>query len=187
MSETEEWFDVVDEQDCVLRSAPRSEVHRDGLLHRAAHVWVFNSRLELLIHLRAAEKEEEPLKWTSSAAGHLAAGEDYQLAAERELQEELGLQAPLTFLHKLPSGPEVGYEHTALFACQCDTPPTPDPREIQECRYLSLEQLTDWLEQEPEHFTNPFRLLFQWFLTATPHPFPINSQPDSSLPLNSHE
>lgn len=161
--EDEEWFDVVDEQDRVLRSAPRSEVHGCGLLHRAAHVWVFNSRGELLIHLRSAGKEEEPSKWTSSAAGHLSAGETYAQAASRELQEELGLVADLEFWHKIPSGPDVGYEHTALYVCRCDHPPTPDPREIAEFRYESPERIRDWLEREPRLFTNPFRLLFRWY------------------------
>jgi len=163
-AEPEEWFDVVDEQDNVLRSAPRSEVHGQGLLHRASHIWVFNSSNELLIHLRAAGKEEEPLKWTSSAAGHLAAGESYASAAERELQEELGLQAELTYLTKLPSGPEIGYEHTALFSCVSDDPPSPDPREIAEWKFASIDDVLAMLEADPTRFTNPFRLLFFWYL-----------------------
>ena len=158
----EEWFDVVDEQDRVLRSAPRSEVHNCQLLHRAAHVWVFNSRRELLIHLRSLQKEEEPGKWTSSAAGHLSAGEPYAEAAVRELEEELGLIAPLIDLHKLPSGPEVGFEHTALFACQTDQTPQPDPEDISACEFVSLAEIERRVVAQPEQFTTPFRLLFQW-------------------------
>ncbi len=166
VAESEEWFDVVDEQDRVLRAAPRSEVHGQKLLHRAAHVWVFNSRQELLVHLRAAGKEEEPLRWTSSAAGHLSAGESYAEAAERELQEELGLQAPLIWLHKLPSGPEVGYEHTALFSCVCDAPPQPDPGEIAEYRFLPIPEIQAWIESAPQDFTNPFRQLMKWYVNT---------------------
>ena len=43
---SEEWFDVVDEQNQVISKAPRSEVHRLKLRHRAVHVLVFNQRGE---------------------------------------------------------------------------------------------------------------------------------------------
>ncbi len=168
METEQEWFDVVDEQDCFIRKAPRAEVHQNGLLHRAAHIWVFNSAAELLIHRRAAGKEEEPLKLTSSACGHLSAGESYAQAAERELFEELGLRAELKFLHKIPSGPEIGYEHTALFSCHSDETPTPDKREIISYEYLNLNELKKQIEQHPEDFTNPFRLFFAWYLQSLP-------------------
>ncbi len=168
MESEQEWFDVVDEQDCFIRVAPREEVHRNGLLHRAAHIWVFNRDSELLIHRRAAGKEEEPLKLTSSACGHLNAGESYAQAAERELFEELGLRAELTFLHKIPSGPEIGYEHTALFSCLSDETPVPDEREIISFEYVTLTELKKMVAQHPEEFTNPFRLFFAWYVQSCP-------------------
>lgn len=155
---------MVDEQDCFIRQAPREEVHRDGLLHRAAHVWVFTTTGKLLIHRRTAGKEEEPLKLTSSACGHLSAGESYEQAAQRELFEELGLRAELKFLHKIPSGPEIGYEHTTLFSCISDETPIPDQREILSYEYVTLPELKKQVEQHPEEYTNPFRLLFTWYL-----------------------
>ena len=45
---TEELFDVVDQQDRVLHQAPRSLVHASRWLHRASHIFVFNTRGELL-------------------------------------------------------------------------------------------------------------------------------------------
>jgi len=60
MMEPEELFDVVDEQDRVLEQLPRSIVHARKLLHRAANVFVFNSRGALLLQFRAATKDEYP-------------------------------------------------------------------------------------------------------------------------------
>ncbi len=168
METEQEWFDVVDEQDRVIRKAPREEVHQKKLLHRAAHIWVFNTAGELLIHRRAAGKEEEPLKLTSSACGHLSAGESYRQAAERELFEELGLQAELKYWHKIPAGPEIGYEHTALFSCLCDDTPNPDEREIISYEFTSLNELKRRIESNPEEYTNPFRLFFRWYLQTVP-------------------
>ncbi|MCG6155748.1 NUDIX hydrolase [Rubinisphaera margarita] len=159
----EEWFDIVDPQDNVLRSAPRSVVHGGKHLHRATHIWVFNSTGQLLIHKRTAEKEEEPLRWTSSAAGHVSAGEDYEPAAQRELHEELALDGTLFRMHKIFAGPDVGYEHTVLFGCRTDAKPTPDPREILEYRFMDPAEVARWVEESPSDFTHPFRALIRWY------------------------
>src|SRR4051812_18180622 len=98
----EEIFDVVDEDDRVIGQAPRSEVHARGLLHRAASVFVFNRDGQLLLQKRSATKDEFPGCWTSSASGHLSAGESYDESAPREMREEIGIDAPLEFLHKFP-------------------------------------------------------------------------------------
>jgi len=158
----EEWFDIVDQFDEVIGRAPRSEVHARGLLHRAIHVWVFNSEGHLLTHLRTAQKVEEPLKWTSSACGHVSSGEDYLTSAIRELNEELGITADLLEMHKIPSGPRTGYEHTTLFRCVSDDTPIPDPEEIAEYRYISLETAYAWLNDRPDQLTNPFREFLYW-------------------------
>src|SRR5687767_7689494 len=92
-----ELFDVCDAENRVIGQAPRGEVHARGLLHRAVHIFVLNSRGELLLHRRSTLKDEYPLRITSSASGHLGVGEDYAAAAARELEEELGIVAPLEF------------------------------------------------------------------------------------------
>lgn len=69
----------------------KSEAHRDGLWHRAAHVWVYNDQGEILLQLRAKNKDLYPDMWDISVAGHVSAGEDPLLSAVREVQEELGL------------------------------------------------------------------------------------------------
>ena len=61
---SEEIFDVVDQDDKVLFQAPRSVVHANHWLHRAVHIFVFNSQGKLLVHRRSATKDEAPLKCT---------------------------------------------------------------------------------------------------------------------------
>jgi isopentenyl-diphosphate delta-isomerase type 1 len=89
---SEEIFDVVDEQDRVIGQAPRSEVHRRGLNHRAVHVLVFNQHGDLFLQKRSMKKDCFPGVWDSSASGHLDRGEDYDACAVREVREELGVQ-----------------------------------------------------------------------------------------------
>ena len=52
---SEEIFDVTDEHDNVIGQAPRSEVHARGLLHRAVHIFVFNTAGQLLLQMRCRD------------------------------------------------------------------------------------------------------------------------------------
>jgi 16S rRNA (adenine1518-N6/adenine1519-N6)-dimethyltransferase len=157
-----ELFDVVDAHDRVIGRATRAEVHARRLLHRAVHIFLFNSAGELLLQRRSAWKDEYPLCWTSSASGHLDAGEDYPAAAVRELREELGIAVDLEFLTKLPAGPETANEHTALFRAVSENRPVFPPEEIESVEFFSLEDVTQMIHDDPAAFSPPFRELFEW-------------------------
>jgi 16S rRNA (adenine1518-N6/adenine1519-N6)-dimethyltransferase len=159
----EELFDVVDGGDRVLRQERRSVVHAQKLLHRAVHVFVFNSRGQLLVQRRSAWKDEYPLTYTSSASGHVGAGESYEAGAPRELQEEIGLESPLEFVVKLPASPQTAHEHTALFRTVTDAIPTPDEREVASLTFFTLEELRGLLQIDPAAFSPPFRMLLEWY------------------------
>jgi isopentenyl-diphosphate delta-isomerase len=162
---SEEIFDVVDQDDHVLYQAPRSVVHANHWLHRAVHIFVFNSRGELLIHRRSATKDEAPLKYTSSASGHLSAGEDYATAAVRELEEELGLKASVEFLGIFPAnGAMTSFEHSGLYRATTDEPPTFDPEEILSGEFHTLDEIKSMVAANPDDFTHCFRSLFAWYL-----------------------
>ena len=163
---TEEIFDVVDEQDRVVTQAPRSVVHARKLLHRAVHVFVFNSRGALLLQKRSAHKDEYPLCYTSSASGHLAAGESYEAAAPRELHEELGLSAPLEWLTKFPAGPQTSQEHTVLYRAVTDEAPQIDRHEIDAISFHSLDEIAAMIERRPDQFSPCFLTLFEWYRKA---------------------
>ena len=159
----EEIFDVVDELDQVTGQAPRSVVHAQKLLHRAVHIFVFNSRGELLLQMRSIHKDEYPRCYTSSASGHLSAGESYELAAPRELQEELGLSGPLQWLMKFPAGPQTSQEHTVLYRTTTDAPPRIDPLEIDSVTFHSLDEIAAMIARQPELFSPCFVTLFEWY------------------------
>ena len=169
---SEEMFDVVDQEDRVLYQSPRSTVHANRWLHRAVHIFVFNSRGELLIHRRSATKDEAPLKLTSSASGHLSAGEDYATAAVRELEEELGLTAVVEYLGIFPAnGAETSFEHSGLYRAVTDETPTFDPEEILSGEFCSLEEIERQIARDPDDFTHCFRSLFRWYTDRfTPQP-----------------
>ncbi len=161
---TEEYFDVVDENDLVIERLTRSEVHRRKLLHRAVHVFLFRSDGTLLIHKRSDSKEEFPSVWTSSCSGHVSAGEDYDTTAVRELQEELGVDSQVERLQKFSASADTSHEFTVLYQCISDAAVTPDPGEITAVRWLSVDEICHWMEQSLDDFSPAFCLLFRWYL-----------------------
>ncbi len=171
-----ELLDICDRDDRVIGTATRAEIHQRGLLHRAVHIWVFRPDGCLLIHRRSPQKYEHPLARTSSASGHVDAGESYEAAASRELQEELGLAAPLTWLIKLPASAETALEHTMLYRCATTEQPIPDPEEIESIEWVNVDELARRVEREPGSFTPPFRALIRWYTSEQRRP-PLSPTP----------
>jgi isopentenyl-diphosphate delta-isomerase len=163
----EEIFDVCDAQDRVIGQAPRSVVHRDKLLHRAVHVFVFNTQNQLLVQLRSATKDEFPLCYTSSASGHLSTGEDYLESAVREMEEEIGLVAPLKFLGKFPASEDFAWDHTVLYLAHSDAEPQPDPLEVANILRFTIPELMQHLREDPAKFSPPFRKLVEWYASTS--------------------
>jgi isopentenyl-diphosphate Delta-isomerase len=133
------------------------------------HIFVFDSSLRLLLQKRSASKDEYPLCYTSSASGHLSAGESYDQAAPRELEEELGLAAPLERLHKFPAGPETSNEHTVLYRTTCDRAFSEsafriNAQEIAAVSFHSPEEIAKLISTAPQDFSPCFVTLFRWYI-----------------------
>lgn len=82
---------IVDESDQPLRAGTKQEAWQNGLRHRIVRIMVDDGDGNILLPKRAATKSPYPGHWDSSAAGHVDAGETYEQAALRELEEELSL------------------------------------------------------------------------------------------------
>jgi isopentenyl-diphosphate delta-isomerase type 1 len=162
MAKTEDIFDIVNERDEVIGRAPRSEVHARGLLHRAVHVLVFNSRGEVFLQKRSMKKDRQPGVWDSSCSGHVDSGEDYDQTAVRELGEEIGLHlnAPPTRLFKLDACAETDAEFVWVYRCQNNGPFQLDPDEIETGDWFAPERVTRWIREKPGDFAPAFVLIW---------------------------
>src|SRR6185503_10093666 len=86
---------LVDENDNEIGSCEKMEAHRQGWLHRAFSIFIFNSRGEMLLQQRALDKYHSPGLWTNACCSHPAPGENLAEAAGRRLEEELGFTTGL--------------------------------------------------------------------------------------------
>ena len=167
MAETgEEAFEIFTEVGKSLGLAARSRVHAEGLWHRSAQIFLFDSRGHLYLQQRAADKDICAGLWDLSVAEHLQPGETYLAGAKRGLAEELGVLADV---HLNPLGEpfaarleqlELGirdYELQQAFRGIWDGPLHPDPAEVARTRRITLADLATWLKRSPEQFTPWFR------------------------------
>lgn len=143
----EEYLPLIDENGKVTGKATRKECHAGSfLLHPVVHLHVFNSKGELYLQKRSAQKKLLPLTWDTSVGGHVDYGESVEEALLRETREELGIVdaviKPLfTYLYR--SATE--YEQVNAFYTVYDGEIRPDKDEIAEGRFYSFSEINEKL------------------------------------------
>jgi len=157
-----EIFDVVDAQNQVIGTATRGEVHANQLLHRSAHVLVFNKRGDLLLQQRSRLKDVHPGLWDSSVAGHLDAGEDYPSAALRELDEEMGIRGFVPIeIARLGAAAATGWEHVRIYQARHDGPLHFPCAEVEAVLWLPVAEIAAWVSARPGDFAPGFLACWQ--------------------------
>ncbi|BCR04794.1 NUDIX hydrolase [Desulfuromonas versatilis] len=143
MGKLEDIFEIVDEEDRVIGRAPRSRCHGDpSLVHRVAHVLVFNRSGSLLLQKRSLTKDVQPGRWDTSVGGHLDPGESYLQAARREMTEELGIEGvALTFLYYSKVRNDFESENVATYLALFEGPIRHAASEIDEVRFWSADEI----------------------------------------------
>ncbi|HAA54690.1 MAG TPA: hypothetical protein DCE42_08020 [Myxococcales bacterium] len=137
-----EYFELVDEDGNVIGKATRQECHNNpALLHQVVHIFVWNTKGELVLQFRPPHKDIQPNKWDTSVGGHVDPGETPIIAAHRELQEELGIQAELIFLYRYVWRCERESELVSTYMCTTDTPLSPHPTELADIKWWSPQEI----------------------------------------------
>jgi 16S rRNA (adenine1518-N6/adenine1519-N6)-dimethyltransferase len=163
-----ERFPVVDKKDRILGHASRSEVHGNNLLHRAVHILIFNEVGEVYLQQRSRWKDRHPLKWDSSAAGHVGEAESYDETAGRELREELGVSVPLQKISKLPAAQRTDHEFICLYRGVVSGDLMPNKCEIERGAFLPPAVVDGWTSARPEDFAPGFLECWKTHLQKTP-------------------
>ena len=160
---SEEIFDVVNEHDEIIDARSRAEVHRLGLLHRAVHILVFNSKGKVFLQKRSMSKDTHPGCWDSSCSGHVDQGEEYDESAVRELGEELGIAIaePPERLFKIDACPETDQEFVWIYRLRHEGPFELHPEEIETGEWFAPDHVTEWIAAKPAEFASGFVALWK--------------------------
>ena len=161
----EEMFETLDEAGRVIGVAPRFEVHRHGMWHRAVNVIAFTDDDNVVIQKRSDSKDVCPGIWDLTVAEHLQPGETFSEAAQRGLAEELSLHrielvrigSQLRHQLELREKRIRDYEVQALFVGKLtDEPVVPGP-EVASVRQATLEEIREISDTSPADLTPWFR------------------------------
>ncbi|RYF66643.1 MAG: NUDIX domain-containing protein [Cytophagaceae bacterium] len=83
---------LVTEQDEIIGTAEKMQVHQDGVLHRAFSVLIYNDRGDYLLQQRALEKYHSGGLWSNACCGHPTQPTGTSAQAEQRLDEEMGFR-----------------------------------------------------------------------------------------------
>jgi isopentenyl-diphosphate delta-isomerase len=154
-----ERIQIVDENDQPIGASTRQEAWANGSYYRLVQIILRDEKGNFLLQKRSAEKPLYPNRWTNAASGHVDEGETYETSAPRELQEEIGISAPLQYIGKIliqlkEDGKTIN-QFNGVFAAQIphDTEFHLDPEEVSEVRWFTLQELEEMIARSPEDFT----------------------------------
>ena len=148
----DEMVDVVDENDRVIGAVPRRVMRRERLRHRAVFVAVVDSRGRLLVHRRSESKDLWPGWFDLAVGGVVASGEEWSVAARRELREEMGIE--VDDLVSLDEGRPRAYDDADVslvgrcWRVQHDGPVTFVDAEVAEAWWLARHEVESLVTRE---------------------------------------
>jgi len=135
-------------------------------LHRAFSIFVVNSKGEMLIHKRSNLKKTWPGLWTNACCSHPRKDELIESATRRRLLEELGFACSLNYLfsfqYQIDYSDKYGEnEIDYVFLGYYDGPIHPDKKEIEQWRFVKVDDLMEDIQKHTEDYT-------PWFKIALP-------------------
>jgi len=143
----EERFYWVNENDEELGSISRYEAHHSFKLHRSIGILLLNEKQEMLFQQRTLTKDVDGGLWSYAVGGHVSYGDSYEETAIRELEEELGIRATLTFLRKVKFNTGKEYQMAGLFSATIPsaTALRIDPLEIETTQWVHTTEIATFI------------------------------------------
>jgi isopentenyl-diphosphate delta-isomerase len=148
---------VVNENNRKIAVAEKSLAHRQGLLHRAFSIFLIDGDARVVLQQRHLAKYHSGGLWANTCCGHPRPGERTLAAAQRRLQEELGVTANLRLAfrtrYRMAVSPEMTEnELVYVYFGALDGKPSPNPVEIDALKAMSLVDLERDARHRPERW-----------------------------------
>lgn len=164
----EEKVILVNEKDEPIGLMPKMEAHEKALLHRAFSVFILNSKNEIMLQQRAAQKYHSPLLWTNTTCSHQREGETNIQAGSRRLMEEMGIKTELkelfSFIYKAPfDNGLTEHELDHVMIGYYDDQPNINREEAESWKWMSIDAVKEDMKNHPELYTVWFRIIFDEF------------------------
>ena len=160
---------LVDEQDQQIGAMEKMEAHKQGKLHRAFSVFVFNSNGDLLLQKRNKDKYHSGGKWTNTCCSHPKPEETTEEGAHRRLHEEMGMACELdyvfNFLYRADLDNElIEHELDHVFFGTSDRQPILNPLEAEDFKYINLKKLQVDMAKNPAAYTEWLKICLPYVI-----------------------
>lgn len=157
---------LVDKSDQALGVMEKMEAHQKGILHRAFSVFIFNSKNELLLQQRAVSKYHSAGLWTNTCCSHPRPSESNIDAANRRLEEEMGMKVKLnhktSFIYKVKFENDLTeHEYDHVFIGVSDDAPQINLEEVENYKWLSIQKIKEEVHIHPEKYTVWFKIAIE--------------------------
>lgn len=154
---------LVDENDNVIGTGEKIKTHQEGKLHRAFSIFVFNSKGELLLQKRAKSKYHSGGLWTNTCCSHPRPRESIEEAIHRRLKEEMGFDCELKEMFSFSYEVKLDnnlfeHEYDHVFIGNFDGEPTPNPEEVDEWKWVDVEELKKDIQGNPDSYSYWLRI-----------------------------
>ena len=165
---------LVDQTGREIGTQEKIQAHREGKLHRAFSIFVFNTFGEVLLQKRAETKYHSGGLWTNTCCSHPRPGENHQQAASRRLHEEMGfaceLKALFNFIYHVKLNDDL-FEHELdrVFVGRYDGQPVPNPAEVDDWKWMNIRMLKQDIRENPENYTYWFKLVLDRVIRQYQH------------------
>ena len=160
-----EYVAIIDKKGNIVGKATYQEMILKNLLHTGIHIYVFNSKGEILITKRTEKKKTYPGLLEISIGGALSYGESHEQSAYRELVEELGVKnVQLKYLFDFWYEDEQTKCKSKIFSCVYDGKITLQREEVEDYFWISIPKLKEMIERESKKFTPQTIKFFEEFL-----------------------
>jgi isopentenyldiphosphate isomerase len=140
-------IEVLDDDGNVIGTASRAAIRSGNLRHRTVFVAVTNTAGQLLVHRRAEWKDVWPGAWDLAFGGVVEAGESWEAAAARELAEEAGLRAELSYLGEATYEDDSVRELARVYLTHHDGDVTFVDGEVAEIDWVPLDAVVRWIDE----------------------------------------
>lgn len=149
---------LVDENDNEIGLMEKLPAHKEGRLHRAFSVFIFNSNDELLLQQRADNKYHSAGLWTNTCCSHPIDGEPINVTIKKRLREEMGIECDthfqFSFIYKTEfENGLTEHEFDHVYFGRCDDFPVINPLEAKDWKYISLDKLQQDISENPNDYS----------------------------------
>lgn len=160
---------LVNDNDEIIGQSEKIKIHKEGLLHRAFSIILFNTKGKMLIQKRASSKYHSGGLWTNACCSHHGPNEELEVVIHKRLKEEMGIDCDLKKIfsfryYAVLDNDMIENEIDHVFIGQTDKNPLPNPEEVQDYKWMSINSLKEDITKNPERYTVWFKILLMKYL-----------------------